>query len=71
MKKYAVSSMRVDEMLFVEYSDGSIESFNLTDLGCDWFKMSNDGFYEKYGFNFNPHEYKGLYEVCSKIVFGR
>ena len=25
-------------------------------LCLDWFRMSNDGFFELYGFNFNPHE---------------
>ena len=30
-------------------------------LCLDWFQMSNDGFYDLYGFNFNPHEYPGLY----------
>lgn len=33
-----------------------------------WFKMSNDAFYDMYGFNFNPHEYAGLYEIARKEV---
>lgn len=28
----------------------------------EWFGMSNDCFYSIYGFNFNPHDYPGLYE---------
>lgn len=32
--------------------------------------MSNDCFYELYGFNFNPHEYPGLYEEARKRVYG-
>lgn len=31
-------------------------------LCLDWFQMSNDAFYVFYGFNFNPHEYPGLYD---------
>lgn len=35
-----------------------------------WFKMSNDGFYKMYGFNFNPHDFPGLYEIARKEVYG-
>lgn len=35
-----------------------------------WFIMSNDCFYELYGFNFNPHRYPGLYEEARKRVYG-
>lgn len=31
-------------------------------LCIDWFRMSNDLFFKLYGFNFNPHQYPGLYE---------
>ena len=34
-----------------------------------WFKMSNDAFYKMYGFNFNPHEYSGLYEIARRKVY--
>lgn len=34
-----------------------------------WFKMSNDAFYESYGFNFNPHNYPGLYDEARKRVY--
>lgn len=37
----------------------------------EWFRMSNDAFYKKYGFNFNPHEYPGLYLTARKRVYGR
>ena len=30
----------------------------------EWFRMSNDAFYDLYGFNFNPHSYPGLYEAA-------
>ena len=35
-----------------------------------WFKMSNDAFYRMYGFNFNPHNFPGLYEIARKEVYG-
>ena len=34
-----------------------------------WFSMSNDAFYSVYGFNFNPHDYPGLYEAAQIIVY--
>lgn len=34
-----------------------------------WFKMSNDSFFDYYGFNFNPHEYPNLYMIARKEVF--
>lgn len=39
-------------------------------LCLDWFKMSNDAFFVSYGFNFNPHDYPGLYEWGRKKLFG-
>src|SRR5699024_9272337 len=39
-------------------------------LCLDWFQMSNDGFYDLYGFNFNPHEYPGLYDWGRKTLYG-
>lgn len=38
-------------------------------LCLDWFRMSNGAFYELYGFNFNPHEYDGLYEWGRKELY--
>lgn len=37
----------------------------------EWFGMSNDGFFALYGFNFNPHEYHGLYEAARERKFGK
>lgn len=34
-----------------------------------WFSMSNDAFFELYGFNFNPHDYPGLYEAARARVY--
>lgn len=36
-----------------------------------WFQMSNDAFYQIYGFNFNPHKYPGLYDLARERVFGK
>ncbi len=36
----------------------------------EWFRMSNDTFYDLYGFNFNPHIYPGLYEEARRRVYG-
>lgn len=35
----------------------------------EWFRMSNDAFYELYGFNFNPHKYPNLYEEARNRVY--
>jgi len=35
-----------------------------------WFTMSNDTFYDLYGFNFNPHKYPGLYEQARERIYG-
>lgn len=55
--------------LRVTYSDGSVKGYDMVRLGCEWFQLSNDSFFKKYGFNFNPHEYPGLYERCRKLVY--
>lgn len=68
-KAYVVSQLMVDRTLVVRMSDGTVRTYDAVQLGCEWFKMSNDMFYEVYGFNFNPHQY-GLYEHCRKLVHG-
>ena len=35
----------------------------------EWFSMSNDAFFDLYKFNFNPHNYPGLYEQTREIYF--
>ena len=35
-----------------------------------WFRLTNDDFYMLYGFNFNPHEYPGLYEIARDKYYG-
>ena len=37
----------------------------------EWFNMSNDTFYALYGFNFNPHNYPGLYAEARERVYGK
>lgn len=43
---------------------------SLMQWAIEWFTMSNDSFYDMYGFNFNPHEYPGLYEQARERVYG-
>ena len=66
---YVKSLKYAMDTVLVEWSDGKLQTFNAVNLGCEWFKMSNDHFYEKYGFNFNPHTIPGLYEKCRRIVY--
>lgn len=49
---------------------GKYKGFYKWDLTKDWFSMSNDSFFEQYGFNFNPHDYKGLYADVRKFLYG-
>lgn len=66
---YVTKKTEAGGKLFVYYSDETVKAYDKTALGVDWFKMSNDDFFEKYGFNFNPHEYPGLYMKCRRIVY--
>ena len=67
--RFAESQSVLLGTLLINWSDGTVSTYNATDMGVEWFKMSNDAFFKKYGFNFNPHEYSGLYEKCQKIAF--
>lgn len=67
--KIAESQAVLHNTLIVKWSDGTTTTYNATDMGVEWFRMTNDALFRKYGFNFNPHEYPGLYEKCRKIVF--
>lgn len=66
---FATSQRVIGDTLIVAYSNGQIKTFDAVKLGCEWFNMSNDGFYSTYGFNFNPHKW-GLYDRCRKLVYG-
>lgn len=43
--------------------------YSLKHLCIDWFIMSNAEFFIKYGFNFNPFEYPGLYEWGRREIY--
>lgn len=36
----------------------------------EWLSMTNDTFYDLYGFNFNPHKYPNLYEEARQRLWG-
>lgn len=36
----------------------------------EWFSMSNNTFFDLYGFNFNPHKYPNLYEEARQRLWG-
>lgn len=52
------------------YSMQTLRGKTLLQWAVLWFKMSNDVFYELYGFNFNPHDYPMLYEIAREEVYG-
>lgn len=51
------------------YSTKRYKGKTLLAWAIKWFCMSNDSFYSLYGFNFNPHDYPGLYEIAQKKVY--
>jgi|GEM_PF-5454533 len=57
-----------NRFLIVHFSNGKRKYYDAITLGCEWFRMSNDAFYKRYGFNFCPQEVPGLYEQCRKLV---
>jgi len=54
----------------IYYSTTVYKGATLLTWAIRWFKMSNDSFFNYYGFNFNPHDYPGLYELARKKVYG-
>lgn len=40
------------------------------DLAKNWFNMSNDEFFQIYGFSWTPHNEKGLYDEC-RLFLGK
>lgn len=66
---YETGQIVIGNTLIVTFSDGTRKYYDAVKLGCKWFRMSNDAFYDTYGFNFNPHKW-GLYEICRKLVHG-
>lgn len=70
LPKTVIRQSRESDILRVTFSDGSHRFFNIYDLAVEWFCMSNDTFYACYGFNFNPHNFRGVYEEARKRVYG-
>ena len=56
-------------MLEMIYSSTILKGKTLLEWAILWLKMSNDTFFDLYGFNFNPHNYPELYEIARKKVF--
>lgn len=54
--------------LKAKYTDGTERRYELTQLGVDWIRLNSNQFFAKYGFDFNPHKYEGLYEKCYEIA---
>lgn len=67
--KYVVSQKVILDTLMVTFSDGSVKEYNALEMAVQWFKMSNDCFYDMYGFNFNPHKWGNLYIRARRIVY--
>lgn len=59
------------QWLKMYYSTHLLRGKTLLEWAVLWFRMSNDGFYSLYGFNFNPYEYDGLYEIAREVVYGK
>ena len=67
--KFAVSQNVIFGILTVKFSDGSVKYYNALEMAVQWFKMSNDEFYNMYGFNFNPCKWGNLYERARRIIY--
>lgn len=52
-----------------EVKYGKYNGYWKWDLCVEWFSMNNDDFFNKYGFNFNPHNYEGLYSEVRNVVY--
>ena len=52
------------------YQNKMYKGKSLLEWAILWFKMSNDSFFNYYGFNFNPHEYQNLYNIARKEIYG-
>ncbi len=66
--RYVMSQRYSGDTVFVTWNDIGETAYNAVRLGCDWLRMSNDEFYDMYGFNFNPHSIPGLVGRCRDIV---
>lgn len=52
-----------------KYKTRFLRGKSLYEWAIIWFKTDNDTFFDRYGFNFNPHEYEDLYEIAQKDVY--
>ena len=57
------------EMEKSKYKTRLLRGKSLYEWAIIWFKTDNDKFFDRYGFNFNPHEYEDLYEIAQKDVY--
>ena len=55
----------------MQYEIQTYKGKSLLQWAILWFKMSNDAFYELFGFNFNPHKYHYHYEIAREEVYGK
>lgn len=49
---------------------GKYKGYWKWDLCIEWFVMANNAFFNKYGFNFNPHKYEGLHSEVRNHIHG-
>lgn len=56
--------MKVSQYDLIPYKGKSLMEWAIL-----WFRMSNDTFYDLYGFNFNPFDYPGLFDEARKRVY--
>lgn len=70
MKAFVDNQQIFGDTLYIGYSDGTFKLMDATAVGCDWFRMSNDAFFDTYGFNLDIHRLGDLYERCKKIAYG-
>lgn len=52
-----------------KYKTRFLRGKSLYEWATIWFKTDNDTFFDRYGFNFNPHEYEDLYEIARRDVY--
>jgi hypothetical protein len=57
------------EMEKSKYKTRFLRGKSLYEWAIIWFKTDNDTFFDRYGFNFNPHEYEDLYEIARRDVY--
>ena len=74
-KSYAIDEKETvaDKLLETRYRNlfGKYKGVYKWDLAVDWFNMSNDDFFEKYTFNWTPHEEGELFDICKKYLSGK